>query len=161
MKIAIIVGNPKKNFLSKLTSIFTQCAAYHAGFLDEETGMFYDMYWLRRRRKWPRYDEQQVILFSEDNVTREYLEEKLSTDDSEYGFLDYLSFALKPIYHIFGKSTRNAGGLICSELIVRDIVACGGSTPFDPEGSPPSPCDLLSWLMKERASSYESVPPKA
>lgn len=146
MKIAIIIGNPKKNFLSRLTTIFTNCPAYHAGFLDEETGMFYDMYWLRRRRKWPRYDSEQVVLFDEPYVTREYLEEQLSTDDSEYGFLDYISFAFKPIFHIFGKSTRNAGGIICSEMIVRDIVACGGITPFSTSDSPPSPCDLYAWL---------------
>lgn len=149
MKIAVIIGNPKTNFLSKLTSIFTKCPAYHCGFLDENSNMFYDMYWLRRKRKWPRYPEEQVMLFDIDCVTVEYLENKLTTDDSEYGFIDYVMFALKPIYHLFGKTTKNAGGVICSEMVNNDIVACGGVTPFNKKNSPPSPCDMLQWLMSK------------
>lgn len=146
MKLAIIIGDPNKNLLSRLSSIFTQCPAYHVGFLDTETNMFYDMYWIRRKRAWPRYEEQTVYLFDIEKVTSEYLEYKLSTDDSEYGFVDYLSFAFKPLFHIFGKSTKNAGGIICSEMIVNDIHACGGITPFLNSGPPPSPCDLLKWI---------------
>lgn len=147
IKVGIIVGDPKTNFLSKLTKIFTKCEAYHCVFVDEESMLCYDMYWLRRRRVWPKYTEQQVILFDIPWVTKEYLEHRLSTDESEYGFLDYIQFLFRPLYHFFGKSTKNAGGVICSEMVNSDIIACGGTTPFDPNGEPPSPCDVYNWLL--------------
>lgn len=149
MKIVFIIGDPKKNILSRLTSIFTKCPAYHCGFLDENTNMFYDMYWLRRRRQWPRYEEEKTIMFEIDCVTSEYLEHKLTTDDSDYGILDYLTFGLRPLYHLFGKNTKNSGGVICSEMVNSDIIACGGHTPFDLNSSPPSPCDLLHWISSK------------
>jgi len=46
----------------------------------------YDMNLLRRRRKWPHYPEAQVALFdSPADVTREYLEEQLTSDENRYG----------------------------------------------------------------------------
>lgn len=150
MKLAVIIGDPKVRFLSWMTSVFTKCPAYHIAFVDEKTNMMYDMYWIRRRRTWPRYTDDQVMLFDIDHVTVEYLEEQLSTDTSEYGFLDYLMFAVKPIFHLFGKTTRNAGGVICSEMVNKDIIACGGTTPF-PLDYVPNPCEFLSWLLHKDA----------
>lgn len=51
------------------------------------------------------------------NVTRDYLESKLETDTAWYGMKDYILFALRPLFHLFGKSTVNAGGVICSEMV--------------------------------------------
>lgn len=147
MKVAVILGNPEKSFMSKLCVFFTGCPAYHVGFVDETTNLIYDMSWLRRRRRLPRYQGDTMVLFDMPCVTCEYLEEKLTTDDSDYGFVDYLKFSLRPIYHLFGKSTRNANGVICSEMLNNDIIACGGETPFSTTGEPPSPCDIFRWLL--------------
>lgn len=127
----------------RLTKFFTGCTAYHVGWADEQ--YFYDMNLLRRRRLWPCYDESQYITVDVPQVTREYLEGKLSTDDSTYGFWDYLLFSLRPIYHLFGKSTRNAGGQICSEMVNIDFWACGIKTPWPLDAGPPSPCDFRRW----------------
>lgn len=145
MKIAIILNKDKLS--GRLTKLFTGCTAYHVVWVDEEKGLMYDMNLLRRRRKWPYYPAKDVLMFELSvNVTREYLEEKLTGDDNVYGFVDYLMFALRPLYHLFGKSTRNAGGVICSEMVNTDIWNCGGSTPWNPQMAPPSPCDLLKFL---------------
>jgi hypothetical protein len=110
----------------------------------------YDMHLIRRRRAWPHYPEAQVLLFDAPSVTVEYLEHMLETDTATYGWRDYLLFALRPIYHLLGRSTRNAGGVICSEMINNDIRACGGKTPWHPDDAPPSPCDLYGWLTKRK-----------
>ncbi len=147
MKIAIILNTG--NLSGKLTKFFTGCYAYHTAWVDENAGLMYDMNLLRRRRKWPHYPDAQVALFdSPTDVTREYLEEKLTSDENRYGVLDYLMFALRWLYHLVGKSTRNAGGVICSEMVNNDIWACGGTTPWQPGDAPPSPCDILHWLQK-------------
>lgn len=149
MKIAVMFNS---NIISgKLTKFFTGCHAYHVAWVDVDAGLMYDMNLLRRRRRWPHYTADQVILFdSPANVTREYLEEQLTSDDNHYGFQDYLMFALRPLYHLVGKSTRNAGGLICSEMLNNDIWACGGATPWPPGDEPPSPCDILNWIRLKK-----------
>ena len=76
----------------------------------------------------------------------EFLERRLDEDDSIYGWRDYLLFALRPLYHLIGKSTRNVGGVICSEMTNNDMIDCGASTPWPKDGPPPSPCDQLKWL---------------
>lgn len=81
-------------------------------------------------------------------ITAAYLERQLDVDTATYGWQDYLLFALRPLYHLFGKSTRNAGGVICSEMINNDIRACGGVTPWATSDAPPSPCDLYGWLKQ-------------
>lgn len=109
----------------------------------------YDMNLLRRRRPWPYYRDGQVLLFdAPGNVTVEYLEAQLTSDENHYGFWDYLLFALRPLYHLIGKSTRNTGGVICSEMVNNDIWECGGRTPWPPAGAPPSPCDFYRWLKQ-------------
>lgn len=145
MKLAIIINANKLS--GRLTRFFTGCPAYHAAWVDEEAGLMYDMNLLRRRRKWPYYPQDQVALFdAPGNVTRAYLEDKLTSDENHYGFVDYLLFALRPLYHLFGKSTRNAGGVICSEMVNVDIWNCGGTTPWRPSEPPPSPCDLYAFM---------------
>ncbi|MDO8294374.1 MAG: hypothetical protein Q7T29_16150 [Gallionella sp.] len=48
------------------------------------------------------------------------MERQLDVDTATYGWQDYLLFALRPLYHLLGKSTRNAGGVICSEMVNND-----------------------------------------
>lgn len=145
MKIGIIFNENKLS--GKLTKLFTNSYAYHALWVDEENGKAYDMHWIRRRRVWPMYSPDHVKLFDAHcNITREYLESKLETDTAWYGMKDYLLFALRPLFHLFGKSTINAGGVICSEMVNDDIWANGGVTPYPPGKEPPSPADLYRWL---------------
>lgn len=134
-----------------LTKIFTGCYAYHVGWLDEEHDKIYDMFLLRRRRIWSEVRSQggTILLFSSpefDLVTRDYLEKKLESDENIYGWIDYLCFAIRPFYHLFGCSTRNANGVICSEMVNDDIWECGGTTPWDPKDEPPSPCNIYNWI---------------
>lgn len=144
MKLAIIFNQDKLS--GKLTRLFTGCYAYHTAWVDIDAGKMYDMHWIRRRRLWPHYDEGEYLLYDFPMVTREYLEAALETDKSWYGIKDYVLFALRPLFHMFGQSTRNAGGVICSEMINIDVWACGGTTPWNAEAAPPSPCDWYQLL---------------
>jgi hypothetical protein len=67
------------------------------------------------------------------------MDQLLSTADYNYGYIDYLLFALRPIYHLFGKSTRNADGVICSELVYSVLLMNGWKHRFK---EVPSPADL-------------------
>lgn len=136
MKVAFIYG---KQPSSLLTTIFTGSSCYHVGFTDGVH--FWDMNLIRRRRVWAGlYDPAKVILAEcPVPVSREFLEHRLEIDDSTYGYADYLLFALRPIYHLFGRSTRNRGGVICSEMVAGDLVINGWGARF-PEV--PSPADL-------------------
>lgn len=145
MKLAIIFNSEKLS--GRLTKIFTGCYAYHTAWVDEDAGLVYDMNLLRRRRAWPRYKTSQVILIDFPQVTRDYLEDRLTKDNSRYGFRDYALFAVRWAYHLVGKSTRNAGGKICSEMCNEDLIACGVETPWMLSDQPPSPCDLFRWAM--------------
>lgn len=145
MKIAIIFNRDKLS--GKLTKFFTGEYAYHALWVDDANGKAYDMHWIRRRRLWPEYKPEQVVLFdSPCPITTEYLERELDTDTQWYGIRDYMLFALRPLFHLFGYSTINAGGVICSEMVNDDIWANGGNTPWPLEVAPPSPADLYRWL---------------
>lgn len=135
MQLAFIYG---KQPSSTLTKIFTGSTCYHVGFTDGQK--FWDMNLLRRRRLWPLYPPHRVILVDTPvPLTAEYLDRMLDTDVQRYGVLDYLLFALRPLYHLVGKSTRNAGGIICSEMVANDLAANGWPVRF-PEV--PSPADL-------------------
>lgn len=136
MKIAFLYG---RGLSSVLTRIFTGSSCYHVGFTDG--AQFWDMNLIRRRRVWPGlYDPAKVILADcPVAVSREFLEHRLETDDSTYGVIDYLMFALRPLYHLAGKSTRNRAGVICSEMVAGDLVINGWAMRF-PEV--PSPADL-------------------
>lgn len=147
VKIAVIFNANKLS--GRLTRLFTGCSAYHVAWVDDEAGKMYDMHLLRRRRKWPYYPDEQVLLFNAPAaVTVAYLEAQLTSDENHYGVTDYLLFALRPLYHLLGKSTRNAGGVLCSEMVNNDIWACGGVTPWAISDAPPSPCDLYGWLRE-------------
>jgi hypothetical protein len=125
---------------STLTKLFTGSTCYHVFFVDEDAGRMYDMNLLRRRRLWPHYPPERVILSDcPVEVPPEYMEHMLDIDEATYGWRDYLLFALRPLYHLIGKSTRNVGGVICSEMVANDLIALGWHVRF-PEV--PSPADL-------------------
>ena len=142
MKIAFIYGKQPSSLLTKL---FTGSECYHVGFTDG--ARFWDMNLIRRRRLWPGlYPESHVRLADcPVDVTAEYLEHRLDTDEATYGWKDYLLFALRPLYHLFGQSTRNAGGVICSEMVYNDLKANGWTATFE---EVPSPADLERVLLK-------------
>lgn len=143
MKIAFFFN--EHLFAGKLTKFFTGCYCYHVGFVDEKMDIMYDMNLLRRKRRWSTYGERKhaILIDAPANVTTDYLEERLLVDNNWYGVWDYLLFTLRPIYHLFGASTRNADGLICSEMVYLDLHAHGWNVVF-PEV--PSPCDLWRLL---------------
>jgi hypothetical protein len=135
MQVVFVYGKPLS---SRLAKFFTGSTCYHVGFTDGVK--FYDMNLLRRRRVWPLYPDGHVILAdSPAPITREYLEDRLDTDESTYGFLDYILFSMRWLYHLVGKSTRNAGGIICSEMAADDLAAHGWDVRFL---EVPSPADL-------------------
>lgn len=137
MKIAFIYNH---GISSTLTKFFTGSKCYHVGWVDEINNRFYDMNLIRRRRVWPCYNLDKVILTeSPVQVSSDFLEGRLDTDEEVYGWKDYILFALRPLYHLFGKSTRNANGVICSEMVYNDLVSCGWHKRFS---EVPSPADL-------------------
>jgi hypothetical protein len=141
MKIAFCYG---RGLSSTLTRIFTGSTCYHVGFTDGVH--FWDMNLIRRRRVWAGlYDPAKVILAEcPVAISREFLEHRLESDDSTYGFADYLLFALRPIYHALGRSTRNHGGVICSEMVAGDLVINGWPVRF---AEVPSPATLESSIL--------------
>lgn len=143
MQIVFIYGKPLS---AKLTKFFTGSTCYHCGFTD---GMkFWDMNLIRRRRLWPLYPASHVIAVETPvPVTAAYLDYQLDTDSARYGVWDYMLFGLRWLYHLAGKSTRNAGGLICSELVANDLVANGWPVRFD---EVPSPADLELAVLGRR-----------
>lgn len=148
MKLAIIFNHSKIN--GRLTKFWTGCYAYHVAWVDDDAGIAYDMSLLRRRRPWPgQYSEDQVMLYDFPEVTREYLEDRLTNDPRKYGFKDYVLFGMRWLHHLFGMSTRNAGGVICSEMCNEDARACGVETPWPLTDGPPSPCDWYRWCMMQ------------
>lgn len=145
MKIAFIYG---KQPSSTLTKFFTGSACYHVGFTNGDK--FWDMNLIRRRRVWPLYPAERVLLAEcPVAVSEEYLDHMLDTDEATYGWRDYLLFALRPLFHLFGKSTRNAGGVICSEMVANDLMANNWQHEF---AEVPSPADLeLAILGRKNA----------
>lgn len=141
MKIAFIYGKPVS---SALTKLFTGSTCYHVGFTDGVK--FWDMNKIRRRRLWPDlYPTDRVMLVELSpsiTVTAEYLDRQLDTDSAEYGYVDYVLFSLRWLYHLVGKSTRNAGGVICSEMVANDLAANGWAKEFWFDQEVPSPADL-------------------
>lgn len=149
MKLAIIHANPDDKFSARLTLWFTGSTAYHCGFVCEETGTFYDMNLLPRKLHWPRYNPPKwVMLYDVPGLTRDHCEEYLREDSTiTYGWMDYVLFGLRPLYHLLGKSTRNAGGMICSEMCAVWMRRAwpGCDVPMNPV---PSPADLERWALK-------------
>ena len=172
----VIIIN-KDKLSGKLTKFFTGCHAYHTGWLDTDTELFYDQNLLRRRRIWPLYSPENVLLFDEPLMTTKILEDQLSRDGTRYGVLDYLGFGwrrlfrmsvpvmpnspsfidlvlfrLRGVYHLIGKSTRNRSGAICSETQNKDAKLAGIFTPWGLNDPPPSPCDWLKFLVERELS---------
>lgn len=150
MKLGIIHAHPKDKLSARLTLWFTGSTAYHCGFVDESDGTWFDMSWLARKTPWPRYFEPKwVVLYDVPVLTREECEAYLKNDsDIKYGVMDYILFGLRPIYHLFGKSTRNASGMICSEMCALWLNRAGYEIEFP---QVPSPKDLEDWAKKELA----------
>lgn len=138
----------KKKLSGWLTKLFTGSFAYHVFIVDEENGKMYDMHLLLRRRKWPHYDENTEIKLVESPVaiSSEYMEHLIETSDDVYGWKDYLLFGMRPIYHLFGMSTRNKDGVICSEMVYNVLRTHGWPVKFT---EVPSPADLELFLLKE------------
>jgi len=135
MKLVFIYGD---RLSSKLTKLFTDSTCYHVGFTDGIK--FWDMNLIRRRRLWSLYPAAHIIMAEcPVPVSAEYLDHQLDTDDAQYGVMDYMLFGLRWFYHLVGQSTRNAGGVICSELVASDLVANGWTVRF---AEVPSPSDL-------------------
>lgn len=148
MKIAFIYG---KRPSSILTKFFTGSTCYHVGFTDG--AKFWDMNLIRRRRLWPLYPDSHVVLAEcPVDVPIDYLEHMLDIDDEVYGWRDYLLFALRPFYHLIGKSTRNAGGVICSEMVADDLKANGWAVRFN---EVPSPADLEQQILGRKNAIKE------
>jgi len=150
MKIVFVYG---KQPSSTLTMLATGSTCYHVGFTNGFH--FWDMNLIRRRRLWEGlYPESNVILKDAPvEITAEYLDWKLDTDDSRYGLLDYLLFALRPLYHLFGQSTRNMGGKICSELVADDLKANGWLVEFE-EVPAPADIELLVLGVKDAIKTW-------
>lgn len=146
MKLAIIHADPKDKLSARLTLWFTGSTAYHCGFVDETDGTWFDMSWLARKAAWPRYlPPKWVNLYELPGLTREDCEAFLKRDsDIKYGVIDYLLFGLRPLYHLVGKSTRNASGMICSEMCALWLREVGHPAPIQPV---PSPADLERWAI--------------
>lgn len=148
MKLAIIHADPARKISARLTRWFTGSTAYHCGFVDESDGTFFDMNLLPRKVDWPRYHPpvKSVVLFDLPQLTRAHCEAYLKQDGTvRYGLLDYVLFGLRPLYHLVGKSTRNAGGMICSEMCAVWMYRAGLWPPMKPV---PSPGDLERWASE-------------
>ncbi len=141
MKI-VFIYNKRPN--STLTHFFTGSSCYHVGFTDGVK--FWDMHEIRRRRNWVGLYPLERVLLAECpvDVTAQYLDDQLDTDRSTYGYVDYMLFCLRWAYHLVGQSTRNAGGVICSELVANDLAKNGWTTRF---AEVPSPADLESAIF--------------
>ena len=151
MKLAFIYGD---RLSSKLTFFFTRSRCFHVAFTD--TYYQWDMHLLVRRRLWPQYPEKNVILVDcPVEVSVADLEYELSTAEYTYSFLDYALFALRPLYHLFGKSTRNMNGKICSEFVADVLKSKGWKHEFK---EVPSPADMEEVLLGKRNAICQ-IPP--
>lgn len=143
MKVTFFYGKQPQSWLCRF---FTGSSCYHVGFTDGEK--LWDMNLLRRRRVWSDKAAGQVLTVDcPAPVTREYLEYKLETDGSHYGYLDYLSFG--PWRQILKRLRFNGKGLICSEMVLNDLIACGWTPPAG-FAEVPSPADLEEVLLGRR-----------
>jgi len=134
-------------WLSLLTLLFTCSKAYHVFW--ETDDYIYDMHLIRRRRPRGSIKADKIDYYDFPFVTQCYLELQLTNDNTPYGVLDYLLFGIRPIYHLFGKSTRNTHGTICSEMMNYDLKTCGYTTPWALTAEPPSPADFDKWLKSK------------
>lgn len=140
MKIAFIYGT---RLSSRLTKFWTGSTCYHVAWVVDD--LMFDMNLIRRVRLWPHYPADRVLLIdSPVDVSLDYLFNKLKSDNNTYGWRDYCLFALRPLFHLFGKSTPNASGVICSEMVADDLQANGWPYQF---AEVPSPADMELALL--------------
>jgi hypothetical protein len=143
IKLAIIFNENKLS--GKLTKFWTGEYAYHIGFYDDTTDTFYDMSILPRKVYWSAKNYKDFTLHTT-NLTAADCEAYLKQDSLyvRYGVIDYTLFALRPLFHFFGKSTRNANGWICSEMVNNWLWRKQlNATEWNPKDAPPSPADFV------------------
>lgn len=128
----------------------TGCYSYHCGFLMQDTQMFYDMFWMRRRKPWASVMNQPnhagsvfKIIDSPVEIPEQYLIDRILNNNTHYGVIDYIRFGFRWAYHLVGKTTPNANGTICSEMINEDLIAHHWHVVYK---EVPSPCDLIKGL---------------
>lgn len=149
--VMLALISDKNKFSGKLTKFWTNSYAYHIGFVDVDSDTFYDMHWTPRKTSWSGHKYKNYIFYVT-GLTKLQCEEYMKMDSlkQRYGWKDYTLFALRPLFHLFGYSTINAGGWICSEMVNewlwRDKES---STPFYPKLAPPSPADFELWLEQK------------
>lgn len=152
MATKVIFFYSQTKFSAKLTKIFTGSFCYHVGWLvtNPHTGEeeVFDMNLLRRVRSFSEVSLHlrgpiKIVEVPVD-VSWSYLYGKLKSDENVYGFKDYLLFGFRKIFHLFGASTPNAQGVICSEMVYNDAVENGHPAVFT---EVPSPADLENeWI---------------
>lgn len=148
IQLAIIYS--RKKLTAKLCKFFTGEYAYHCGFVDFENDTFYDMYFTPRKVSWKAKKYKDVTLHPT-ILNASDCEEYLKQDSLHmvYSLFDYWLFAIRPIYHLIGKSTPNANGIICSEMCNNWLWRKKpGITPFNPLSAPPSPADFVRLYRK-------------
>lgn len=158
MKLALIWSDKKLS--AKLTEFFAGTRDYHIAFVSDDGVVMWDQHWLFRREDWQAYSRNKHFdLFpcpfeiSPAQLDAEVFQDVIDFCGKKpwlevlYGWRDYIAFALRPVFHAFGRSTPNFGGRVCSGRI-RDIGAThsgwlGLGTEQDPE---PSPSDWRRWI---------------
>jgi hypothetical protein len=143
------------SFKGWLMKAFTGCYSYHCGILMEDTQTFYDMFWMRRRRPWAEVLTQLnhqgsvfKIIDSPVDIKEDYLISAILDNNTHYGVADYALFALRWVYHLIGKPTINAKGMICSEMVYYDLLLHSWGGQFK---EVPSPCDLIRALSTKKS----------
>ena len=136
-----IISNAKK-LSGRLTNFWTGSPAYHIGFVDTDTNLFYDQNLLFRKRLWPHYPTENVKMYEcPVEVTGADLEYELATSEDWYGVADYIAFAWRKIL----PGTRvSFKGVICSEKVEQILQRKGWVTPFS---AVPSPADFEKVLI--------------
>lgn len=150
-----------------LTKLFTGCYCIHVGHWDPITDICWDQdewsksYYLKKLWSdytivYNTYDLELNLAYSTPTIlavdapvpiTPEWLDQRRLTTVYGYGKLDYYSFALRPIYHLFKKKVPGHKGEICSEKVYNDYKNFSDGA-FDLGFTEvPSPCDLLKALV--------------
>jgi hypothetical protein len=139
-----------KSFKGWLMKAVTGCYSYHCGFLMQDTQTFYDMFWMRRRQRWmdvvnaPNHAGSVFkIIDSPVEIPEQYLIDQILDANTHYGVIDYIRFGFRWAYHLVGKATPNAKGLICSEMVNYDLILHHWHVTYK---EVPSPCDLIKGL---------------
>lgn len=158
-KVKIFISFNSDKLSGKLTKFFTGCYAYHVGFAVPESKAIYDMNLLFRKIPLKeQYVGDKMFLFDLPpgvNITEQDLQDEINRGVADlcdngsmlknlYGFVDYLAYGFRWVYHLFGKSTPNFQGVICSEKVNDLLIKHGWDSPFKYEV--PSPCDFAKYF---------------